>query len=114
MFILLFSFAFNFNIIKTRKLKNGLEFIVMDIVNNKSKKDIRIINTYLHPKAKKEQIEEMGIYMNNVTVLVGDFNAHHESWSIGKPNTQGQDLKNFVDKNNIKILNKKSTGKLIL
>ena len=72
---------------------------------------MRIINVYIHPYAEKEITNILEKEINNNTFIIGDLNAHSPEWSTGTPNQRGKEINEFININNLKILNdpKKTT-----
>lgn len=97
-----------YNIVEIERINYEVELIVYEI---KLKYEwLRIINVYIHPNAKIEHVIEIEKYLNkSSTIIVGDINAHHKTWSQGKPNTRGVTIKNMLDRQNMKICNKKES-----
>ena len=91
--------------ITIKNLNRGIEYISVEI-SFKNFKNIKFICIYMHPYAKKEDIERMMPKINTKdTILMGDFNAHSPIWSQGKQNQRGIQLEEFFKENNFKILN---------
>ena len=93
-----------FKLIDIKRIGNEIELIVCEI---KIKRDyLRIINVYIHPNAKIDEMQVLNEYLeNNKTILVGDVNAHHKSWSRGKSNKRGITLKNILNSQSMEIIN---------
>jgi hypothetical protein len=87
-------------------LNDGLEYIKVDF-NNDDGKALRLINVYIHPYAKGEVFHELEDLINEHTILVGDLNAHNILWSLGNPNKRGSDVIDFMNTNNLRVINNK-------
>jgi endonuclease/exonuclease/phosphatase family metal-dependent hydrolase len=70
-----------------------VESIFIDIIKPKQRgPPLRIGSIYIHSYAKKGSINSIMEWANNNTILMGDFNAHSQEWSRGKPNDLGAEL----------------------
>ncbi|MCU7859181.1 MAG: endonuclease/exonuclease/phosphatase family protein, partial [Candidatus Thiodiazotropha sp. (ex Lucinoma kastoroae)] len=96
-----------YKIVKKFNLNQGIEFVVIEASPNKTEAFIRYISVYIHPYAKKGAINFLMEWTDRNTVLMGDFNAHLPAWSIGTPNTRGEELYEECCLYNIKILGNK-------
>ena len=90
-----------------KNLYKGIEYISI-VVIFKNFRNIKFVSIYIHPYAKKEDIEYT---LNNLnlknTIIMGDFNAHSRIWSQGQPNQRGNLIEEYLKENNMKILDLK-------
>ena len=80
---------------------NKVELIIIEI---KSFFNFKIGYVYVHPNASKEDVTEISSHLSLNMVLLGDFNAHHTSWSLAKTNSRGKILRRLFFKNNLKVV----------
>ena len=67
-----------------------------------------LINVYLKPKLTVDEYNEalhsISKYIKNKTIIMGDFNARHESWD-SITNNHGNALEEWMDKENLVLIN---------
>jgi hypothetical protein len=89
-------------------LNEGLEYIKVDF-NTNNGTALSLVNVYIHPYAKGEVLHELDDIINEHTILMGDLNAHNILWSSGNPNKRGSDVLEFMNNNNLRVINNKSS-----
>lgn len=81
-----------------------LECVITEVWTDQGK--ISIVNLY-NPCIKLEEsyFQDIVDKINVQGVWMGDFNAHNEMWGGEKRDRNGQIVENFIDKNNLVVLN---------
>lgn len=86
------------------EIKTVLECVITEVWTDQGK--ISIVNLH-NPCIKLEESHFQDI-VDKISVQgiwVGDFNAHNEMWGGEKRDRNGQIVENFIDKNNLVVLN---------
>ena len=97
-------------------VRKSLKFTVEEISHDTNNVEIIIIRinvdpgllkvgcVYIHPNTPQEELNELEFYLDSNIIMCGDFNAHHSSWSLGKSNPRGKNLKRLFKKNSMKVV----------
>jgi hypothetical protein len=98
----------NYSLIEIHNYERGLEYIIIRIPTDKQY--LTLANVYIHPGIKTNRLHEVEkIIKNNKNIIcLGDFNAHHNTWSIGNENNTGKALNEIIVTNNCTVVGDKN------
>ena len=85
-----------------KKIENNLEHEITTIELDLATRKILLINIYTHPKSKTDYkfLNELIKNTRTEIIILGDFNALHESWFCENHNKRGQYLEELINENN--------------
>ena len=93
-------------------LNTKLQAIAVSVTLHKT---ISICSLYIPPNSNIIELElEDLIQLLKPFILMGDFNSHNQIWGSRDTNKRGHTIENFMNKNNLCLLNNKSPTYLYL
>ena len=92
---------------RVNNFANVRNIIVLDIGNSSSSNKLQIATCY-SPPSEKLPMEHLTTILrrNPNTILLGDLNAKHESWSRSAANPKGRLLNDWLTVNQLQVVNK--------
>ena len=76
---------------------------------------IKLCSIYLpsHQQIDENKLENLIQLMPKPFILLGDFNSHNTLWGCKENDTKGNRIENFINKNNLCLLNQKKNTYII-